>query len=147
MRGILGSGKSKAENYRSVDIRQIARTGGLMPDSARLWTAGASFTVEWTPCRFGGRRPWFLCPVCRYNAAILYAAGDTWACRKCLGLSYASQSECALIRVHNRLVKIENRLEKSKYGESCGRPKGMHRRTYARLMAERAHTERVLWSI
>src|SRR5258707_8196369 len=41
--------------------------------------------LEWTACRYGGRRPWFLCPACRLRCAVLYLRGRT-ACRTCHGL-------------------------------------------------------------
>ena len=53
--------------------------------------------LEWTRCRFGGERPWFVCSVCSNghycgrNVTRLYSAGKLFACRKCHGLAYASQ--------------------------------------------------------
>ena len=34
-----------------------------------------SVHVTWTPCNFGGGRPWFLCPNCGKRVAILYGGG------------------------------------------------------------------------
>ena len=48
--------------------------------------------ILWTACHLGGRRPWFRCPVylngqyCGRRVAVLYAAGDLFACRHCYGL-------------------------------------------------------------
>ena len=53
--------------------------------------------IEWTPCRFGGERPWFMCSVaangvyCGRRATKLYGAGRLFACRHCYRLAYASQ--------------------------------------------------------
>jgi hypothetical protein len=53
--------------------------------------------LTWTACHFGGKRPWFVCSVCangRYcgrRVAVLYLAGDSFACRQCYGLAYESQ--------------------------------------------------------
>ena len=55
--------------------------------------------IVWTACPFGGRRPWFLCSVsangryCGRRVALLYAAGELFACRCCYDLAYASQHE------------------------------------------------------
>jgi hypothetical protein len=54
--------------------------------------------ITWTDCALGGSRAWFVCSVysngrfCGRRVAILYAAGDLFACRHCYGLAYASQS-------------------------------------------------------
>ena len=55
--------------------------------------------ITWTACHLGGQRPWFVCAVysngryCGRRAAILYGAGELFACRRCYGLAYASQQE------------------------------------------------------
>jgi hypothetical protein len=60
------------------------------------------FTVAWTPCRFGGERPWFVCSVyangtyCGRQVTKLYQAGHLFACRHCSQLDYASQQESAM---------------------------------------------------
>lgn len=48
--------------------------------------------LTYTMPRFGGRRPWFTCPACERRCALLYYRRGRFACRKCQGLSYASQS-------------------------------------------------------
>jgi hypothetical protein len=53
--------------------------------------------ITWTESHFGGRRPWFTCSAhvngryCGRRVAMLYLAGEFFACRKCYGLAYASQ--------------------------------------------------------
>jgi hypothetical protein len=43
-------------------------------------------TIQWPPCRFGGERPWFRCPVasngayCGRRVTKLYGAGRLFAC-------------------------------------------------------------------
>jgi hypothetical protein len=54
--------------------------------------------IIWTECNFGGHRPWFCCPGrlgrrCGRRVALLYLAGDLFACRHCYGLVYESQGE------------------------------------------------------
>jgi hypothetical protein len=106
--------------------------------------------ISLTACHFGGQRPWFVCPVycngryCGRRAAILYGAGELFACRRCYGLSYASQQQTTLHRGLEQARKIRMRL-----GGSADllepfpeRPKGMHRRTFRRL---RARAEAVLF--
>ncbi len=94
--------------------------------------------VTWTPCTYGGQRPWFVCPglvnsvPCQRRAAKLHLAGRYFLCRRCYGLAYASQGEQRWDRALRRANKIRVRL-----GGAPGvaspfpeRPKGMHRRTY-----------------
>ncbi len=80
-----------------------------------------------TACHYGGERPWFICPHCGRQAAILYLASGKWFCRKSLKLTYASQSEDNLDRLNRKKSKLDSRLQGS------GKPKGMHQRTYDRL--------------
>ena len=57
--------------------------------------------LEWTRCRFGGERPWFVCSAyksgkyCGRDVVKLYQRGKLFACRHCHGLAYASQQEAS----------------------------------------------------
>jgi len=50
-----------------------------------------------TPCRFGGKRYWFVCPwykngvYCGKRVSTLYKDGDYFACRHCYNLTYNSR--------------------------------------------------------
>lgn len=52
-----------------------------------------------TPCYFGGKRYWFICPwyknsiYCGKRVGVLYKYQDYFACRHCYELSYASKNE------------------------------------------------------
>ncbi len=52
-----------------------------------------------TPCYFGGKRYWFICPLiksgipCRRRVGVLYSAGKYYGCRRCCDLAYQSQQE------------------------------------------------------
>ena len=87
--------------------------------------------LAWTPCNFGGERPWFVCPGegCGRRVAILYGPGP-WRmlCRHCRGLDYASQRTGVLGRAKMRVEKARSRLP-----PSGTRPKGMHRATFLKL--------------
>lgn len=54
--------------------------------------------LETTGCNFGGVRFWFQCPnyldrlYCGRRVGVLYMTGNTLACRKCLNLTYPSQT-------------------------------------------------------
>jgi|SRR5208282_3506560 len=92
--------------------------------------------LDWTPCHYGGRRAWLLCPVsnCGRRVAILYAhsVDNTIACRHCRNLAYESQRKPARYRGLHRAQKIRIKLGGS--GSLADpfppKPSGMHRRTY-----------------
>jgi hypothetical protein len=96
--------------------------------------------IEWTSCRLGGERPWFVCSVaangvyCGRRVTKLYGAGRLFACRHCYRLAYASQQESAHQRGLGKSQKIRMRLGGSPnmLEEFPDKPKGMHRRTYER---------------
>lgn len=88
--------------------------------------------IERTPCRFGGTRPWFLCPRCWRRVAIIYLHG--WPkCRSCSRLVYPSQSDDVTSRSWRRTGKIERRLAGDSEKWNHRRPKGMRRSTFDRL--------------
>ena len=97
--------------------------------------------ITWTACHLGGQRPWFICPVyrsgryCGQRVAVLYAAGQLFACRRCYDLAYASQQEKTVFRNLRKSQKIRMRLGGSPYpfDPFPEKPRGMHRRTYLRL--------------
>jgi len=96
-------------------------------------------TLEWTPCNFGGQRPWFRCPVraCGRRVAILFG-GSIFACRHCHKLAYECQREIDAYRAIRRADRIRTRLgwEPGILNGDGLKPKGMHWRTFERLTAE-----------
>lgn len=94
------------------------------------------------PCRFGGSRPYFICPgvvngiACGQRVAKLYGPGRYFLCRHCWRLAYASQSEGGWDRALRRANKIRQRLggELGMAAPFPRRPKGMWLRTYEQMM-------------
>ena len=100
--------------------------------------------IQWRQCRFGGQRPFFICPAtknsrgCRRSTQMLICAGRYYLCRQCCRLAYGSQGECRSDRAIRRLIKIRTRL-----GGDNGiddplpeKPKGMWARTYDRFVRQ-----------
>jgi len=93
------------------------------------------------PCRFGGSRPYFICPgvvdgiACGRRMAKLYCAGRYFLCRHCYRLAHASQSEDAGQRALRRASKIRERLGGKPDTDAPfpEKPPGMRRSTYERL--------------
>lgn len=98
--------------------------------------------LDWTSCNFGGKRPWFLCPVpgCKRRVAVLYCDG-VFACRKCHQVLYTSQIENEMDRMARRADKIRDRLdwEPGFLNGNGWKPKGMHWKTFDRLFQEHAN--------
>jgi hypothetical protein len=93
------------------------------------------------PCRYGGARPYFVCPgiidgkACGRCVVKLYGPGRYFLCRHCYRLSYSSQSEGAFDRALRRANTIRQRLggDPGLASPFPEKPKGMWRRTYERL--------------
>ena len=153
----------KAEHCRSIDVLRFQREGLLRSGTSTGWAwtdrdtgeqvasiglrggdghltliytlNGADMhqhvPVEQTPCTYGGTRAWFNCPRCAKRVALLYLRANGFACRRCQRITYASRSDDAIDRTWRRQSKLETRL-----GLHWKRPKGMHRATRDRLIAE-----------
>lgn len=102
-----------------------------------------SVPLNWTPCRFGGERPWFICPAkgCQRRVAILYS-GSIYACRHCHQLAYTSQRETDYDRALRQAEKIRGKLgwDTGIFEMEGEKPKGMHWRTFERL-SQRQHDQ------
>jgi hypothetical protein len=107
--------------------------------------------LTWTPCRYGGQRPWFICPgvvngrMCSRRVAILDGAGRYFLCRHCYDLTYESQREDLPKRLISKAQKIRQRLggSASLIKPFPSKPKGMHCRTYSRLYLKARSAELV----
>jgi hypothetical protein len=101
------------------------------------------------PCRFGGSRPYFICPgtvngvACGRRVAKLHGSGRYFLCRHCYRLAHASQSESKWERALRRANKIRQSLggDPGMASPFPGRPKGMWRRTYDRLQEQAIEAE------
>jgi hypothetical protein len=135
---------SGGEELTSIKLR--AEADRLLV-SYRICIDGAWADVEQTvrivrvSCRFGGERPYFICPgvangvACGRRVAKLYRPGPYFLCRRCYRLAHASQSEGPLDRTLRCANKIRQRLggDPGMAAPFPPKPKGMWRRTYERL--------------
>ena len=105
-------------------------------------------TLDWTPCHYGGERPWFRCAGCRQRVAVLCGEGKWFLCRHCYELPYGSQQETAEDRHYRKVRKIRDRLGASHNLTEpvwpWNKPKGMHWRTWERLRAQEEQAHRVV---
>jgi len=138
----------------SISVR-TERDAVVLMYRSRSWGAAEWKSLEqrvpitWTACHLGGQRPWFICSVysggryCGRRVAVLYGAGELFACRHCYGLAYTSQQEAPMHRALSQAQKIRMRLggSASLFDVFPEKPKGMHWRTYRRLRARGEATE------
>lgn len=97
-------------------------------------------SLDWTPCNYGGRRAWFICPAagCGRRVALLYLGGaGIFACRHCYRLAYPCERETDDDRAARRADRIRARLgwDAGILNPKGWKPKGMHWRTFERLEA------------
>ncbi len=94
--------------------------------------------LEWEPCRYGGRRLFFRCPISGRRCMKLAFAQGIWASRQALGLTYETQSADRLQRLGLRRARAEDKL----FGLHGHRqPRGARR---ARLLNEWINAEMIL---
>jgi hypothetical protein len=99
--------------------------------------------IRWTPCCFGGERPWFVCNVsangvyCGRQVARLYGAGRLFACRHCYRLGYTVQRIRPMDQAHHHLARLHRKLSADYHSPKMPRPpkpKWMRWKTYSRLV-------------
>lgn len=152
--GRLGAGQtfpyswsSGGEPYGTIDVRiegySIVLTFRARRSQDDEWRSVVeqAIPIVYTRCHFGRSRPWFRCSahssgrLCGRRVAVVYCAGESFACRNCCRLAYASQREALRYRGLGKARKIRMRLGGSLnlLEDFPEKPKGMHRRTYDRL--------------
>jgi hypothetical protein len=132
------------EEFAAISLRADAdglhltyrvRGGGESEDLAE------AVRIVRLPCRFGGARPYFICPgvangvTCGRRVTMLYGPLPYFLCRHCCGLAHASHSGGAWDRKLRRAEKIRERLggDPDIAAPFPPKPKRMWRRTYERL--------------
>lgn len=100
---------------------------------------GPPYTIWTTQTQqpFGGLRKWLLCPHCDNKARVLYWRGS-WACTKCVRLTYMSQLEKPYDYALTRAQRIRRQLggDADMTTDFPPKPPNMHWRTYWALQDE-----------
>jgi hypothetical protein len=153
--GYCGGWEWKRDGERIASI-QLWRNGNALVLSYRVRHYGEESRdvaqptrIVWMPCRFGGARPYFVCPgiingiACGRQVAKLYGAGTYFLCRHCHRLAYGSRREDRYDRALRRANNIRMRLggEPGTASVFPSRPKGMHHHTYHRLKSAASNAE------
>ena len=154
--GMLRTGTSSTVRwYRGKEEIASIRVHALSNKAIELsYIFGGNETIRykvgltWTPCHFGGRRPWFLCPGCGRRVGKLYVSGKYFLCRHCYSLAYQSQRESRGDRLLRRAWKIRAKLGLGPWEPIVEKPPRMHWKTFLRLREEVQRLEwEALWEI
>jgi hypothetical protein len=129
------------ESRYSLRLHYQSRSQGAVPEQHNY-----AVGITWTPCHLGGERPWFNCPGCDRRVGKLYSSTH-FVCRHCLKLNYATQQASKRDRALNRSWTLRRRLgcDAGMYviaADCIPRPKGMHRKTFARHIERLERVER-----
>jgi hypothetical protein len=103
--------------------------------------------LSWTPCHFGGSRPWMLCPCCQKRIARVFMGLGGYFCRACVGNPpYESQLRNNKARAYLKAYRLRQQLGGSRpvVHPIPERPYRMWRKTYERIRAEIERLERTL---
>ena len=114
---ILASRGIKSHSFLSFySLFFVQKTEGaeVLPLSYYVGDELVSYPValDTTRCNYGGKRYWFLCPICKKRVAKIYLPprGKYFACRACNYLTYRSCKEHdarvgAIIKIHTLQLK------------------------------------------
>jgi hypothetical protein len=103
--------------------------------------------VSWTPCNYGGARPWFHCSYCNQRVARLFHGMGGYFCQTCIGNPiYESQRRSRKARAYLQAYRLRQRLGGSRpvLDPVPQRPYRMKRKTYGRICAQIERLERPL---
>jgi len=154
--GLLGSARSfschwsraRGETLALINVRteltRVVLTYQVRQPGGEWLTVEEPIQIVQTPCRYGGTRPWFICPErsCGRRTATLFFT-ERIRCRRCCKLSYGSQRESSAGRGLRRVQNIRRRLGggPSLLERFPDKPKGMRWATYDGLIAEAQKAE------
>jgi hypothetical protein len=114
----------------------------------RLEPLRQTICCYWRQAHYRGRYLMFLCPECGRPARVLYArylSDRIWffACRKCAGITYQSTMGHRWDRSARRIEKLRARLQWGADGTVPIKPRGMHERTFQRILGVLAYHDAI----
>ncbi len=112
------------ENYLRIHYTQTDNSSGEKKDF------DYKIPLTTTPCYFGGKRYWFICPwfangiYCGRRVGTLYKNGNYFACRHCYGLTYNSRNQnhrhsffplFSVITLEQKIEKLQEQIKTPYY--------------------------------
>jgi hypothetical protein len=145
--GVLEGGwVSLRAGIRWPRIRKIRASPYLIQIELHNQTVPQQVPVSWTPCHYGGARPWLHC-LCGRRVLRLFKGFGGYFCRPCCGNPiYESQRRNQKARAYLQAYRARQQLGGSRPGVDPvpERPHRMKQRTYARLCDRIERLERQL---
>lgn len=135
---------TSGEHESSIGISIAVGSG--TGDHMRLWYTHTSswngeksdmdysVNLATTPCRYGGVRYWFICPLtkngsyCGRRVGVLYLCGKYYGCRYCGNIAYQSQFESGRYKGFVSIPDIEQAEKEVKRYYYRGKPTRKYRR-------------------
>lgn len=137
-----------------LDLEPAAETGSLTLKYDVQHTSAATGPQHYavrlvsTPCPFGGRRWWAICPATGRRAVKLYLpnGGRRFLSRAAYGMPYQSQRETEAGRAWRAIREVDRRLGMAPagIGAALEKPKWMRWRTFNRLCDRRHAAEEAI---
>lgn len=128
--------------FERLDVRVLRRRGELEHGQVVL----GSLALEWSPCPFGGVRPFWRCPRCDRLCEVLFLADpaksgpiavDGHACRVCQRVAYETTAMSRSDRLYARRDAILDLLGMKAPAIGRGvvwrKPRRMHEQTFLLL--------------
>lgn len=130
---------------------------GVKPKFIQFIIDGKKFQIELVQDnRSASNKLYITCPICQTKRQHIYAVKKAYACRECLGLKYATQSE----RDRDRLMRKIRKKRRDLWGvnwpdvnnmfahtEYWPKPKGVHWNTFEKAREEIYQLERQYWPL
>jgi len=120
-------------NYLRIHYSQTDRDSGKKEDF------DYKIPLTTTPCRYGGKRYWFICPwyksgaYCGKRVATLYKNGDFFACRHCYDLTYDSRNLSGFAKPFGTVISFPE-LERLEQEVKRRYYRGKPTKSYQRLL-------------
>jgi hypothetical protein len=127
----------RRDNWNTPNERTFIKLNYTHTDHWSGEKSDMNFDIELTdtPCRYGGKRYWFICPLskngryCGRRVGVVYGIGKWFGCRHCGELAYASQMRGGRFRGSSitcpDIDKLEQEIKRWYYK---GKPTRKHKR-------------------
>ena len=145
--GTASDGRSASLKVRVVSADEVGLIYRVrMPGRPRWQEMDQRVRIVRHPCRYGGQRPWLLCPACVRRVAVLYLGGASafsFSCRRCAKLKYDSQRSGVRLRLMRKAQKLRRQLggSGSLYKPFPEKPRTMQWKRYERVKEMARKTE------
>jgi hypothetical protein len=131
-------GKCCSLRVRVISEDQVRLIYSVRMPGKRWQRKEQPVSIVWDSCRYGGRRPWLLCPACWRRVAVLHLGGISplaFSCRQCAKLKYDCERSGPRLRSMRKAQKLRRQLDGSGALEEPfpEKPPAMHEKRYLQI--------------